>query len=204
MRLRLCACLLVAGSFFAVEAFAHVVLTPFSGTSGAPHQFFSVVAPTEKDIPVVELRIEFPDEWKEAGGEVGRILLDPLWTYTVERDEDNWIKAVTWSGAAAPADAFIKFDMIISMPKLTGMQQIKAFQTYTDGSIVSWIEDRTEEGVDKPAAGLMLTERSEGGRPGGAEGGTNGMLYLGLSGLLGGLVGGGLVWVANRNNNHTS
>ena len=89
MRLRLCVCLLVVGSFFAFEAFPHVVLTPFSGTSGAPHQFFSVVAPTEKDIPVVELRIEFPDEWKEAGGEMGRILLDPLWTYTVERDEDN-------------------------------------------------------------------------------------------------------------------
>jgi hypothetical protein len=87
--------------------------------------------------------------------------------------------------------------MIISMPKLTGMQQIKAFQTYTDGSIVSWIEDRTEEGVDKPAAGLMLTERSEGGRPGGAEGGTS-MLSLGLSGLLGGLIGAGLVLVASR------
>ena len=196
-------CLLVVGSFFAVEAFAHVILTPRSGTSGAPHQFFSVVAPTEKDIPVVELRIEFPDEWKEAGGEVGRILLDPLWKYTVERDEDDWIKAITWSGAEAPADAFIKFDMIISMPKLTGMQQIKAFQTYTDGSIVAWIEDRNEEGVDKPAAGVMLTE-GRGGRPGGAGGGTNSMLYLGLSGLLGGLVGGGLVWVANRNNNQNS
>lgn len=202
MSLRLCACLLVVGSFLAVEAFAHVVLTPFSGTSGAPHQFFSVVAPTEKDIPVVELRIEFPDEWKEAGGEVGRILLDPLWTYTVERDEDDWIKAITWSGAEAPADAFIKFDMIITLPKLMGMQQIKAFQTYTDGSVVAWIEDRNEEGVDKPAAGVMLTE-GRGGRPGGAGGGTS-MLYLGLSGLLGGLVGGGLVWVANRNNNQNS
>ncbi len=202
MKLRL-TCLLVAGSFFAVEAFAHVILTPRSGTSGAPHQFFSVVAPTEKDIPVVELRIEFPDEWKEAGGEVGRILLDPLWEYTVERDEDNWNKAITWSGAEAPADAFIKFDMIITMPKLTGMQQIKAFQTYTDGSVVGWVEDRNEEGVDKPAAGVMLTE-GRGGRPGGAGGGTNSMLYLGLSGLLGGLVGGGLVWVANRNNNQNS
>ncbi len=202
MRLRLYACLLVVGSFFAVEAFAHVVLTPFSGTSGARHQFFSVVAPTEKDIPVVELRIEFPDEWKEAGGEVGRILLDPLWKYTVERDEDDWIKAITWSGAEAPADAFIKFDMIITMPKLTGMQQIKAFQTYTDGSVVGWVEDRNEEGVDKPAAGVMLTE-GRGGRPGGAGGGGTSMLYLGLSGLLGGLIGAGLVLVISRNHNNS-
>ena len=203
MRLRLCACLLVVGSFFAVEAFAHVVLTPFSGSSGARHQFFSVVAPTEKDIPVVELRIEFPDEWKEAGGEVGRILLDPLWKYTVERDEDDWIKAITWSGAEAPADAFIKFDMIITLPKLMGMQQIKAFQTYTDGSVVGWVEDRNAEGVDKPAAGVLLTERSERGRPGGAEAGRTSMLYLGLSGFLGGLVGAGVLLVAKRNNNHS-
>ncbi len=198
MKLRLLAGLVAVVALFASEAFAHVVLTPFSGTSGARHQFFSVVAPTEKDIPVVELRIEFPDEWKEAGGEVGRILLDPLWEYTVERDEDDWIKAVTWSGAEAPADAFIKFDMIISMPKLTGMQQIKAFQTYTDGSVVGWVEDRNEEGVDKPAAGVMLTERSQGGRPEGAEPGGTSMLYLGLSGLLGGLVGAGLVLVVRR------
>ncbi len=201
MRLRL-TCLLVVGSFFAVEAFAHIVLTPLSGTSGAPHQFFSVVAPTEKDIPVVELRIEFPDEWKESGGEVGRILLDPLWKYTVERDEDDWIKAVTWSGAEAPVDAFVKFDMIISLPKLTGMQQIKAFQTYTDGSVVAWVEDRDEEGVEKPAAGVMLTEgRAE--RPGGAGGGTNSLLYLGLSGLLGGLIGAALVLVISRNHNNS-
>jgi hypothetical protein len=188
--------MLVVGAFFAVEAFAHVVLTPFRGTSGAPHQFFSVVAPTEKDIPCVELKIEFPDEWKDAGGHVDRIQLDPLWEYSLERDEDNWVKSVTWTGSQAPADAFIKFDMIMSLPKLLGMQQIKAFQTYSDGSVVSWVEDRTEEGVEKPAAGLMLTE-GRGGRPGGAGGGTS-MLSLGLSGLLGGLIGAGLVLVIRR------
>jgi hypothetical protein len=184
-------------TFFAADAFAHVVLTPFSGTSGAPHQFFSVIAPTEKDIPCVELRIEFPREWKDAGGHVDRVQLDPLWEYSLERDEDNWVKSVTWTGSQAPADAFIKFDMIMSLPKLAGMQQIKAFQTYSDGSVVSWVEDRTEEGVEKPAAGVMLTERSEGERPGGAEGGTS-MLSLGLSGILGGLIGAGVVLVVRR------
>ena len=198
MRLRFCTCFLMVGRFFAVQALAHVVFTPFSGASGARHQFFSVVAPTEKDIPVVELRVEFPDEWKEAGGEVGRILLDPLWEYTVERDQDDWIKAITWSGAEAPAGAFIKFDMIITLPELTGMQQIKAFQTYTDGSVVAWVEDRNEEGVDKPAAGMRLTERGEEDSGGGTS-----LLFLGLSGLLGGLIGAGLVLVVSRNHNNS-
>ena len=55
------------------------------------------------------------------------------------------------------------------------------------------MEDRNEEGVEKPAAGVMLTEE---------EGDTNMAFYLGLSGLFGGLIGAGLVFVMNRKNGH--
>ncbi len=117
---------------------------------------------------------------------------DPLWDVSVERDEDNWIKSVTWSGAEAPDFSFIQFHMLITLPKLTGVQQIKAYQKYTDGSVVSWIEDRTElPAVIKPAAGIMLVEE---------EGGSNMVFYLGLSGLFGGLIGAGLALVINRRN----
>ena len=195
---------LLVGSLFIAPTLAHGVLTPFSGTSGAPHQFFAVLAPTEKDIPCIEMKIELPPEWKEAGGQIDRVQRDPLWDITVERDEDDWIKSVTWSGAEAPDYSFIKFDLIMTLPKLVGMQQIKIWQTYSDGSTVGWIEDRTEEGVERPAAGLMLTERSERAEEGEAEaeaeeaGGAGLAFYLGLSGLLGGLVGAGLVLVATK------
>ena len=193
MRLRFFTCLLAVGAFFAAQAFAHVSLTPRQGISGTHHVAFSVRAPVEKEIPTVELKIIIPPEWKDAGGQVDRVELDPLWDVSVERDEDDWIKSVTWSGAEAPDFTFIQFNVIITLPKLTGLQQIKAYQKYSDGSVVAWVEDRSEEGAEKPAVGLMLTEGEEG---------TNLAFYLGLSGLFGGLIGAGLVFVIHRKNGH--
>ncbi len=193
MRLRLFTCLLAIGAFFAAQAFAHVGLAPRRGISGTNHVSFAVRAPVEKDIPTVELKILIPPEWKEAGGQVDRVELDPLWDVSIERDEDDWIKSVTWSGAEAPGYSFIQFNLIITLPKLTGLQQIKAYQTYSDGSVVAWVEDRNEEGTEKPAVALTLVEE---------EGGPNLAFYLGLSGLLGGLVGAGLVLIINRKNGH--
>ena len=194
MRLRLFTCLLAVGAFFAAEALAHVSLNPRQGISGTHHVSFTVRAPVEKDIPTVELKIVIPPEWKDAGGQVDRVELDPLWDVSVEKDEDNWIKSVTWSGAEAPDFSFIQFNLIITLPKLTGVQQIKAYQKYSDGSVVAWVEDRSGEGVEKPAAGVLLTESEEGG--------PNLAFYLGLSGLFGGLIGAGLVFVINRKNGH--
>ena len=194
MRLRFFTCLLAVGAFFAAEALAHVSLNPRQGISGTHHVSFTVRAPVEKDIPTVELKIVIPPEWKDAGGQVDRVELDPLWDVSVEKDEDNWIKSVTWSGAEAPDFSFIQFNLIITLPKLTGVQQIKAYQKYSDGSVVAWVEDRSGEGVEKPAAGVLLTESEEGG--------PNLAFYLGLSGLFGGLIGAGLVFVINRKNGH--
>ncbi len=191
MSLRLFTCLLAVGAFFAAEAFAHVGLAPRRGISGSPHVAFAVRAPVEKEIPTVELKIIIPPEWKEAGGQVDRVELDPLWDVSIERDEDDWIQSVTWSGAEAPDYSFIQFNLIISLPELTGLQQIKAYQKYSDGSVVAWIEDRSEEGTENPAAALLLVEE---------DGGPNMAFYLGLSGLFGGLIGAGLVLIINRKN----
>lgn len=161
MKIRILVLLLVLGGVFTAQALAHSNITPAKGISGARHQFFAVLAPTEGKIPCVKIRIEVPPEWKAAGGQIDKVRRDPLWDITVERDEDDWIKSVTWSGAEAPDYSFVKFDLIVSLPKLTGLQQIKIWQTYADGSVVAWVEDRSGENVKKPAAGLMLTETEE-------------------------------------------
>ena len=57
------------------------------------------------------------------------------------------------------------------------------------------MEDRTEEGVERPAAGLMLTEGDQ--QRGWGSGGP-GMVSLVLIGLVGGLIGAGLVLVAGK------
>jgi hypothetical protein len=161
MKNRIAVLLFVLGSVFSAQALAHSVITPTKGTSGARHQFFAVLAPTEGKISCVAIKVEVPPEWKAAGGQIDKVHRDPLWDIAVDRDEDGWIKSVTWSGAEAPNYSFVKFDLIVSLPKLTGMQQIKIWQTYADGSVVGWVQDRTEKEVARPAAGLMLTEPDE-------------------------------------------
>jgi hypothetical protein len=161
MKTRYYILLLALGSIFSAQTSAHSVIKPTTGVSGARHQFFEVLAPTEGKVSCVEYKLEVPPEWKSAGGQIDRVGRDPLWDISVERDEDGWIKSVTWSGAEAPDYSFVKFGLIVSLPKLSGLQQIKIWQTYADGSIVGWVEDRTGENVENPAAGLTLTEPEE-------------------------------------------
>jgi hypothetical protein len=157
MNYRITISLFILCSLLCGHAVAHSVVTPMSATSGAKHQPFSLTAPTEGEIPCVEYRLEVPPEWKSAGGQIDRVRRDPLWDVAVERDEDGWISSVTWSGSEAPDYSFVRFDLIVSLPNLTGLQQIKIWQTYADGSVVSWVEDRTGVKVARPAAGLTLT-----------------------------------------------
>jgi hypothetical protein len=161
MKFRTCYLLLFLGGLFSAQSMAHSVVTPMSATSGAKHQPFSLTAPTEGEIPCVKYTLEVPPGWKIAGGQIDRVERDPLWDVTVERDEDGWITSVTWSGAEAPDYSFVRFNLTVSLPKLTGLQQIKIWQTYADGSVVGWVEDRTGEKVAHPAAGLTLTAAEE-------------------------------------------
>ena len=198
MRLRFSVLWLLVGSVFASQVFAHAIISPTEGTSGARHKFYSIVAPTESAVAVVGMKVEVPPQWKAAGGQIDRVQRDPLWDIRVERDEDDWFESITWSGSEAPDYSFLKFDLIVSLPELAGMQQIKIWQTYADGSVVAWVEDRTGSDVKKPAAGLMLTEAPVHSDPE-SEDGNSGQLPLLLSGLLGGLIGAGLVLVTRRN-----
>ena len=161
MKYRSCYLLLILGVLFSTQAMAHSAVIPMSGTSGARHQAFSLRSPTEGNISCVEYKLEVPPEWKIAGGQIDRIERDPLWDITVEKDEDGWITSVTWSGAEAPDYSYVNFNLILSLPRLTGLQQIKIWQTYADGRVVGWVEDRTGEKVEHPAAGLTLTAAEE-------------------------------------------
>ncbi len=192
----------LVGSVFTTQVLAHAIVTPTEGRSGARHQFFSVVAPTEKDIPVVEMKIEIPPEWKTAGGQFNRVQRDPLWDITVDRDEDDWIRSITWSGSEAPDYSFVKFDLIVSLPRLVGMQQFKIWQTYADGSVVAWVEDRTVAGVKKPAAGLMLTEADACSDQ--AGNGAGWWILVILSGLLGGLIGAAVTHITGQRKNRAA
>jgi uncharacterized protein YcnI len=206
MQNRMTPCLLLlAGPLLVSQTFAHVAIFPREAPSGSRHHFFEVRAPVEEGVPTVELKIEIPAEWKEAGGQVDRVEYNPNWQVDIQRDEDNWIQAITWHGAEAPSYAYIHFGMIITLPDLTGMQQVKAWQKYADGKVVAFIEDRNQEGALNPKPGILLLE--DAGAPstepmasdGQAEGNTSPLLYLGLSALIGGVIGGVLVKLTTKN-----
>ena len=203
MKVRLSLCLVFLVSPLVSQAFGHVAIFPREAVSGARHHFFEVRAPVEANVPTIELKVEIPAEWKEAGGQVDRVEHNTDWQVDIQRDEDDWIQSITWHGGEAPSYAYIHFGMIITLPDLTGLQQISAWQTSADGTVVAFVEDRTQEGAVNPKPGLLLLEdpeessMEEAAEAPHQEGGAGMLLYLGLT-VVGGLIGGGLVMLAGK------
>ena len=121
MKIRFMLCLIFFVSPLVSQAFAHVAVFPREAVSGTRHHFFEVRAPTEDGGTTVELKVEIPAEWKEAGGQVDRVEYNPDWQVDIQRDEDDWIHSITWHGGEAPSYAYIHFGMIITLPELVGM-----------------------------------------------------------------------------------
>ena len=203
MKTRFSLCLLFVVSLLVSQAFAHVAIFPGEAVSGARHHAFVVRAPTENGGTTVELKVEIPPEWKEAGGQVDRVEYNTDWQVDIQRDEDEWIESITWHGGEAPSYSYIQFGMLITLPDLVGMQQISAWQKYADGSVNAFIEDRDEEGAINPRPGLLLIEDpAESAMEASAEapseeGGSGMLLYLALT-VVGGLIGGGLVMLTGK------
>jgi len=203
MKMRLSLCFMFVVSSLVSQALGHVAIFPREAVSGARHTFFEVRAPVEAGVPTVQLKVEIPAEWKEAGGQVDRVEHNTDWQVDIQRDEDDWIQSITWHGGEAPSYSYIHFGMIITLPDLVGLQQISAWQTSADGTVVAFVEDRTQEGAVNPKPGLLLLEDPEESSMEAAatappeEGGSGMLLYLGLT-VVGGLIGGGLVMLIGK------
>ena len=64
-----------------------------------------------------------------------------------------------WSGGSIPPGHFQQFVVSVGLPDATGPLVFKALQTYSDGTVVRWIEVPTAGGaeLDHPAPTLQLT-----------------------------------------------
>src|SRR5258705_5751794 len=71
---------------------AHVTVQPREIVS-KKGGVFVVSVPTERPVPTVKIRLEFP-----TGMQVSRLRAKPGWSAAVERDTSKAITAVTWSG----------------------------------------------------------------------------------------------------------
>lgn len=113
-------------------SWGHAVVFPERVDPGSFEKFVLRV-PTEKQVPTTSVRLLIPDNVRllALGGKPG-------WTYQMETDSSGRTLSVTWSGSEVPPGEFVEFELMGRAPGETGKIVWKAFQTYKDGTVVSW------------------------------------------------------------------
>ncbi|MEV4640550.1 YcnI family protein [Actinoplanes sp. NPDC049548] len=205
----------------AVPAAAHVTVNPNTAVQGG-YTKVTFRVPNETDSAnTTKLEVTLP-----ADAPFASVSLKPVagWTMTALKTKlatpieahgspiTEAVSKITWTAtgdAAIKPGQFQEFD--VSLGPLPKVDQVvfKALQTYSDGTIVRWIDEPTTDGTepDKPAPVLKLTAAAAGAAPaaatgptvtsaaaGEAEGDGNGTwagvvgIVLGLAGLVLGLL----------------
>ena len=212
---------LIAGAVgFAGTASAHVTVNPGNATQGG-YTRVAFRVPTESDTAsTTKLEVHLPDDQPIASVSVMPV---PGWAVTVDKHKlDKPIKTddgevteavsvITWTAngdAAIKPGQFQEFPVSLGPLPETDMLVFKVLQTYSDGSVVRWI-DLPEAGgkePDHPAPILKLAKGSgaEADSPSGdksgpgisadtpaakSSGSGGAALGVGIAGLVAGLAG---------------
>lgn len=120
-------------------ALAHVVVSP-KQANVSEFTRFSVGVPVEKDIPTTAVRLVIPEglEYVTPNVKTG-------WNITTVKSGDGEevkITEITWSGGQIPVGQREEFVFNAKVPATEVDLNWKAYQTYSDGSIVSWDQDQ--------------------------------------------------------------
>ncbi|MGW3960912.1 YcnI family copper-binding membrane protein [Amycolatopsis sp. NPDC005003] len=158
-----------AGVLLAQQAaFAHVTVTPNTGTPGGYTRVAFNVPNEKPDASTVKLEVVLPADHPLASVSVQPV---PGWTVTREKtklpqpvrtDDGEVTEAVTsivWQGGQVQPGQFQQFLVSLGpLPKDTGQLVFKALQTYSDGSVVRWIDlpDGSGAEPEHPAPTLSL------------------------------------------------
>jgi uncharacterized protein YcnI len=220
----------VAVFAFAGPAAAHITVSPGEAVQGG----FTRIAfrvPTESDTAsTAKVEVFLPED-----APIASVSTMPVagWTLSVERRKvdppveahgtqiTEAVASLTWtaeSGAGIKPGEFQEFP--VSLGPLPNVDQMvfKTLQTYSDGTVVRWIEERPADGseVPNPAPVLTLRPAPSGGSSGGSSDGSSdggspasatasgpdgAARALGVAGLIagaGGLVLGGLAYARTR------
>ena len=138
-----------------VVASAHVTVQP-KQLNAKGYSELIIQVPTEKPVPTVQLRVEFPRELR-----VSRLRAKPGWTAEVERDSSKAITAVIWSGGKIGPNEYDQFAIQARTPAQPTVLAFKAFQTYEGGEIVAWA-DTVDPKAKHPAPKVTIVETPSG------------------------------------------
>ncbi|HEY3364291.1 MAG TPA: YcnI family protein [Symbiobacteriaceae bacterium] len=130
-------------------ASAHVTVWPKQSQANG-YERYTVRVPTEKEIPTVKVRVELPEGTTFSG-----VLPVPGWKFDTEKDGSGKVVALDWSGGEIKKGEFFEFGVSVRNPKTAGPVVWKAYQTYSDGSVVEW---NGPTGASTPAPAVTLTE----------------------------------------------
>jgi len=141
------------------SAFAHVSVKP-SKAGVATFQTFVVGVPVEKDMATVGIRLVIPQGFEHVTPNV-----KPGWRISVKRAEvemsegmeptnehaEGPVTEISWTGGVIPSGQRDEFVFSAKVPGESTILAWKAYQTYADGSVVSW--DKTQEEQPKDGEG---------------------------------------------------
>lgn len=133
----------IATLAFSGSVSAHVVVKPAEVVT-VGFQTFSIGVPNEKDISTTSVKLVIPEGLKyvQPTQKAG-------WKIDIEKDgtgEEATVKSITWSGNEIKPGYRDDFTFSGQVPEQTTELQWKAYQTYSDGTVVSW--DKASSGDD--------------------------------------------------------
>jgi uncharacterized protein YcnI len=131
-----------------IAAMAHVVVGPPQAGVGR-FQVFTVSVPVEKDQAATGVRVLVP-----SGLEAVLPTVKPGWNIEVKsghaegasngHEDASAVSEISWSGGSIPPGRRDEFSFSARVPAREGVLAWKAYQSYADGSVVSWDRDPKE------------------------------------------------------------
>lgn len=149
-------------SFFisAIPVFAHAVVKPVQ-VGVASFQTFTLSVPNEKDSPTISVRLVMPNGLMHVSPNV-----KSGWSIEEKKNSDNMVTEIIWSGGSIPAGQRDDFVFSAQVPAKESNLAWKAYQTYSDGKVVTWdqtpkkdLTDEEQEKMEQSGLGPYSTTR---------------------------------------------
>jgi uncharacterized protein YcnI len=154
----------VFSSFFILVLFlvtinyasAHAVVRPAQIGIGA-YQEFTLSVPSEKPLATVAIKMLIPDEINSVTPNVKqgwKVEVKSQKTGQQVKDDDGMmmdqakVSEIDWTGGSIPASQRDTFSFQIQTPTKATTLNWKVYQTYSDGSVISWDKDSVSQPKD--------------------------------------------------------
>ncbi len=141
--------LIILSLCMVTPAFAHVGVNP-KQVGVASFQTFTIGVPNERDTPTIALRLLVPDGVSYVSPNV-----KPGWTIDIKKTgegEDAKVSEISWTGGSIPSGQRDDFLFSVQVPVKETTLAWKAYQTYQDGTVVSWDQNPSQDEKDDDLA----------------------------------------------------